>query len=169
MLYSRTPLYRQPLHTDTLFDGQFNCILKFAHHLRASCSDPWFTHLRYLTQLRDDELLRSSQDLSQGYRIYYCFRHCVVQPLCQSIQSRMKRFEEETVEFKSKRRGKPVWIIILAVATFVFLVLSIVFITLFALEKSKSTETSPKSPVSGQKYCGTRACLETSLGELINI
>ena len=91
-----------------------------------------------------------------------------MQPLCQSIQSRMKRFEEETVEFKSERRGRPVgWIIILAVATFVFLVLSIVFITLFALEKSKSTETSPKSPVSGQKYCGTRACLETSLGELI--
>lgn len=79
----------------------------------------------------------------------------------------MKRFEEETVEFKSKRRGTPVcWIIILAVATFVFLVLSIVFITLFALEKSKSTETSPKSPVSGQKYCGTRACLETSLETL---
>lgn len=91
-----------------------------------------------------------------------------MQPLYQSIQSRMKRFEEETVEFKSTRRGRPVcWIIILAVATFVFLVLSIVFITLFALEKSKSTETSPKSPVSGQKYCGTRACLETSLGELI--
>ena len=96
-----------------------------------------------------------------------------MQPLCQSIQSRMKRFEEETtssstVEFKSKRRGRPVcWIVILAVATFVFLVLSIVFITLFALEKSKSTETSPTSPVSGQKYCGTRACLETSLGELI--
>lgn len=68
-------VYSRPRFTDSHLVGtlclneQFDCFLKFAHHLRASCGDPWFTQLRYLTQLRDDELSRLSQGLSQGYRI----------------------------------------------------------------------------------------------------
>ena len=76
----------------------------------------------------------------------------------------MKRFEEE--EDVSFKRPRSACFIILAVATFVFLVISIVFITLYALEKSKSPQTPTAGPrIPEQKYCGTRACFETSKGK----
>ena len=80
----------------------------------------------------------------------------------------MQPFEEEKdVSFKRPSAC----FIILAVATFVLLVISIVFITLYALEKSKSSETQPtaRPRVPEQKYCGTRACFETSKGKPADI
>jgi len=76
----------------------------------------------------------------------------------------MQRFDEDQgISFQGKKRrsGSLICLIILAVTTFVLLVISIVFITLYALEKSKPGPTIPQVPKE-QKYCGTRACFETS-------
>jgi len=42
--------------------------------------------------------------------------------------------------------------------------LSIIFITLFAVEKAKDCE--PGKPPSVQTFCGTKACLYASLGKV---
>jgi len=81
----------------------------------------------------------------------------------------MQRFDEDQgISFQGKKRrsGSLICLIILAVTTFVLLVISIVFITLYALEKSKPGPTIPQVPKE-QKYCGTRACFETSKGMLV--
>lgn len=50
------------------------------------------------------------------------------------------------------------------IATVIFLLLSIIFITLFAVEKVKDCE--PGKPPSVQTFCGTKACLYASLGKV---
>lgn len=94
------------------------------------------------------------------------------------ILIRMQRFsEEKDISFsdeqsrsRSKIRSR---LIILSVVVFVLLIILVVFITLYALEKSKGPKGSKpavpsSSPAGGeQKYCGTRACFETSKGKLI--
>lgn len=57
---------------------------------------------------------------------------------------------------------------VLLIATVIFLLLSIIFIILFAVEKSKDHETAsePGKPPSVQIFCGTKACLYASLGEV---
>ena len=52
---------------------------------------------------------------------------------------------------------------ILLIVTVVFLLLSIIFIILFAVEKSKDCE--PGKPPS-ETFCGTKACLYASLGKV---
>lgn len=57
---------------------------------------------------------------------------------------------------------------LLCIITAIFLVLSIIFIILYAVEKSKVDDTTSSKPGSkncGQVYCGTSACLHASLGE----
>ena len=59
-------------------------------------------------------------------------------------------------------------LIILSVIAFILLVLSIVFITLYSLEKSKQHVTPAEKKVAKeQKDCGTRASLIASLGKPI--
>ena len=66
---------------------------------------------------------------------------------------------------------------ILLIVTTIFIVLSIIFIILFAVEKSKDHETTskpekpskppPKTPsVQGQTYCGSKTCLYASIGKI---
>lgn len=57
---------------------------------------------------------------------------------------------------------------ILLIVTTIFAVLSIIFIILFAVEKSKdhgATSKPEKPPTRGQTFCGTKACLHASLGK----
>ena len=59
---------------------------------------------------------------------------------------------------------------ILLIVTTIFIVLSIIFIILFAVEKSKEQETAskpekPEKPPQVQTYCGTKTCLYASLGK----
>ncbi|XP_068742310.1 endothelin-converting enzyme 1-like [Montipora capricornis] len=73
---------------------------------------------------------------------------------------------KDEVLFGGKRRvkKKQFLLIILSVTAFILLVLSIVFITLYSLEKSKQhVSPAEKSEKKEQKYCGTRACLSASL------
>lgn len=57
---------------------------------------------------------------------------------------------------------------ILLIATVIFLLLSIIFIILFAVEKSKDHDSGSEQgkPPSVQAFCGTKACLYASLGEV---
>ncbi|KAJ7382376.1 hypothetical protein OS493_035437 [Desmophyllum pertusum] len=58
---------------------------------------------------------------------------------------------------------------LLCIITAIFLVLSIIFIILYAVEKSKVDDTTSSKPGSkncGQVYCGTSACLHASLDAL---
>ena len=57
---------------------------------------------------------------------------------------------------------------VLLIVTVIFLLLSILFIILFAVEKSKDRETGsePGKPPSFRTYCGTKACLYASLGKV---
>ncbi|KAJ7354731.1 hypothetical protein OS493_030507 [Desmophyllum pertusum] len=76
----------------------------------------------------------------------------------------MQRFEQEKdVSYKSsKRRSRSLaCLIIVSVLSFVLLVISIVFITLYALEKSKTTSV-PRAQSPQQTYCGTKPCFDTA-------
>ena len=57
---------------------------------------------------------------------------------------------------------------VLLIATVIFLLLSIIFIILFAVEKSKDRETGsgPGKPPRVQTFCGTKTCLYASLGKV---
>jgi len=75
----------------------------------------------------------------------------------------METFEHESdVSFRSGKQtsGSKAFLIILSVTSFILLVISIVFITLYTLEKSKKTST-PQIPKE-QKYCGSKACFDTA-------
>ena len=68
---------------------------------------------------------------------------------------------------KWRSQSQYLFVIALAVIAFILLVLSIVFITLYALEKAKSS-TEPAQQEGGKeiKYCGTKSCLDATLGKL---
>lgn len=53
---------------------------------------------------------------------------------------------------------------VLLIVTVVLLLLLIIFITLFAVEKSEDHET--KGEPCAPTFCGTKACLYASLGEV---
>lgn len=58
---------------------------------------------------------------------------------------------------------------ILLIVTAIFIVLSIIFIILFAVEKAKHHEAPSKpaeKPPQVQTYCGTKSCLYASLGKI---
>ena len=79
----------------------------------------------------------------------------------------MEPFEqEEDVSFKSgkRRSGSKTSLIFLSVLSFILLVISIVFITLYALEKTKKT-SAPQIPRE-QKYCGSKACFDAAKGRI---
>lgn len=80
---------------------------------------------------------------------------------------RMEPFEQEKdVSFKSgkRRSGSKTSLIFLSVLSFILLVISIVFITLYALEKTKKT-SAPQIPKE-QKYCGSKACFDAAKGRI---
>lgn len=82
------------------------------------------------------------------------------------VSFKMQRFEQEKdVSYKSsKRRSRSLaCLIIVSVLSFVLLVISIVFITLYALEKSKTTSV-PRAQSPQQTYCGTKPCFDTARG-----
>lgn len=66
---------------------------------------------------------------------------------------------------KWRSQSQYLFVVALAVIALILLVLSIVFITLYALEKAKSS-TLPAEQEGGKeiKYCGTKSCLHTTLG-----
>ena len=68
---------------------------------------------------------------------------------------------------KWRSQSQYLFFVALAVIALILLVLSIVFITLYALEKAKSS-TLPAEQEGGKeiKYCGTKSCLHTTLGKL---
>lgn len=79
----------------------------------------------------------------------------------------MEPFEhEKDVSFKSgkRRSGSKTFLIILSVISFILLVISVVFITLYALEKAKKS-SSPQIPRE-QKYCGSKACFVSAKGRM---
>ena len=83
---------------------------------------------------------------------------------------RMEPFEQEKdVSFKSgkRRSGSKTSLIFLSVLSFILLVISIVFITLYALEKTKKT-SAPQIPKE-QKYCGSKACFDAAKGRINTI
>ena len=57
---------------------------------------------------------------------------------------------------------------VLLTVTVIFLLLLVIFIILFAVEKSKDheTRTKPEKPPCVPTFCGTKACLNASLGEV---
>ena len=65
-----------------------------------------------------------------------------------------------------RSRSQFLFVIALAVIAFILLLLSIVFITLYALEKAKSP-TVPAEQERGKemKYCGTKSCFDATLGK----
>ena len=83
--------------------------------------------------------------------------------------------EEDYGDVKYKLRHFTKFKILLIVTT-IFIVLSIIFIILFAVEKSKDQEITsklektpkpPKTPsVQGQTYCGSKTCLYASMGKI---
>lgn len=80
---------------------------------------------------------------------------------------KMEPFEHESdVSFKSGKQtsGSKAFLIILSVTSLILLVISIVFISLYTLEKSKKTST-PQIPRE-QKYCGSKACFDTAKGRM---
>lgn len=68
---------------------------------------------------------------------------------------------------KWRSQSQYLFVIALAVIAFILLVLSIVFISLYALEKAKSS-TLPAQEEGGKeiKYCGTKSCFDATLGKL---
>ena len=82
----------------------------------------------------------------------------------------MQKLSEENDEghdgIKFKLRHFTKFKILLIVST-IFIVLSIIFIILYAVEKSKDHETAskPEKP-QVQTYCGTKRCLHASLGKI---
>ena len=68
---------------------------------------------------------------------------------------------------KWRSQSQYLFVVALAVIALILLVLSIVFITLYALEKAKSS-TLPAEQEGGKeiKYCGTKSCFDTTLGKL---
>jgi len=79
----------------------------------------------------------------------------------------MERLEEEEDygEVKYKLRHFTKFKVLLLVTAF-FVVLSIIFIILFAVEKAKVHKLSTPGKAKVQKYCGTKDCLFTSLDAL---
>ena len=81
----------------------------------------------------------------------------------------MQRLSEDgddfSVKYKLRHFNK---FRVLLIATVIFLLLSIIFIIFFAVEKSKDHETGsePGKPPSIQTFCGTKECLYASLGEV---
>ena len=74
--------------------------------------------------------------------------------------------ELEFVQTASARKRQSKAIIILVVAVILLLILNVVFIALFAVEKSKSKETEEQyrsQPV--PRVCSTENCLENAQGE----
>jgi len=79
----------------------------------------------------------------------------------------MEPFEhEKDVSFKSgkRRSGSKTFLIILSVLLLILLVISIVFITLYVLEKGKKTSTPQLQRE--HKYCGSKACFDTAKGKM---
>ena len=76
--------------------------------------------------------------------------------------------ELEFVQTASARKRQSKAIIILVVAVIVLLILNVVFIALFAVEKSKTKETEPeqyRSQPVPRRVCNTENCLENAQGE----
>ena len=82
--------------------------------------------------------------------------------------SKKKKMEQsENVAFtNSGKSGSRACLIVLSVAVVIFLVVSVVFISLYAVEKSKKTFPSTVSP-SKPKYCRSKTCFYTTVGRLI--
>ena len=76
-------------------------------------------------------------------------------------------YEEDDYGVKYKLRHFNKFKVLLIVAVVLFLLLSI-FIILFAVEKSKDHETGSETGKAphGPTFCGTKACLYASLGEV---
>ena len=73
--------------------------------------------------------------------------------------------DDDGVKYKLRHFNK---FKVLLVVTVIFLLLLIIFIILFAVEKSKDHETGsePGKPPRVTTFCGTKACLYASLGEV---
>ena len=72
--------------------------------------------------------------------------------------------DDTSVKYKLRHFSK---FRILLVVTAILALLAIIFIILFAVEKSKVhdlTSQAPKTP-KVQTYCGTKICLDTALGK----
>ena len=71
---------------------------------------------------------------------------------------------DDAVKYKLRHFNK---FKVLLIANVIFLLLSIIFIILFAVEKSKDHEKSETGKLlpSVPTFCGTKACLYASLGK----
>lgn len=76
--------------------------------------------------------------------------------------------EEDYGEVKYKLRHFTKFKVLLIVTTF-FMVLSLIFIILFAVEKAKVHEPAVPEKPTIQTYCGTKDCLYTALGKIVFI
>lgn len=77
----------------------------------------------------------------------------------------MEPFEhDKSVSYVRPAKHRSKCLIVLSVVSFLLLVISIVFITLYALEKAK-TVSAPQIQRQ-QNYCGSKACFDAAIGRL---
>lgn len=81
----------------------------------------------------------------------------------------MSESDEEDVRFEnisSRRKTNRIIIITLTVVLLLLFILCVIFIVLFALEKSKvHKQVAQETPPPLQKICGSRKCLLTAIGK----
>ena len=86
------------------------------------------------------------------------------------LANEMQKLEEDGGDYgdvKFKLRHFTKFKVLLFVTAF-FAVLSIIFMILFAIEKAKVGKPSTPQKSSVQMYCGTKHCLDTSLGKIMH-
>ena len=57
-------------------------------------------------------------------------------------------------------------LIILSLMSFIFLLISLVFITLYLTARSDTSRADPQCSSTSQKYCGSQSCLLTAQGKI---
>ena len=86
------------------------------------------------------------------------------------LANEMQKLEEDGEDYgdvKFKLRHFTKFKVLLFVTAF-FAVLSIIFMILFAIEKAKVGKPPTPQKSSVQMYCGTKHCLDTSLGKIMH-